>query len=297
MIKKKTFRIPTPIIDLAIVLGPYFFGFIELKLTGDSLILNSLDRLSFGEKFILYLVSFLLVEFIDYKVRYGEFVEKMDVDLARVSAELKFIANRQESTQKKIELINHGNEMDKAVDEVRHPYFVALVNKRLKNVLAKHSVFTQTEYTNPSHANTFGAKGIKTTKESLKCVSFMPEYWEDKKDTEYMDTQVELLRRGVVIQRLFIVNDRNRDVTYEQMRLQTAMGIDTKYIEQSMVEEDFREKDFLIQDDELLVDLYLDDEQVDGKHSDSKELITTDEILLLERKDEFLTNWACAKPL
>ena len=125
----------------------------------------------------------------------------------------------------------------------------------------------------------------------------MPEYWEDKKDTEYMDTQVELLRRGVVIQRLFIVNDRNRDVTYEQMRLQTAMGIDTKYIEQSMVEEDFREKDFLIQDDELLVDLYLDDEQVDGKHSDSKELITTDEILLLERKDEFLTNWACAKPL
>ena len=75
-----------------------------------------------------------MVEFIDYKIRYGEFVEKMDVDLARVSAELKFIANRQESTQKKIELINHGNEMDKAVDEVRHPYFVALVNKRLKCV-------------------------------------------------------------------------------------------------------------------------------------------------------------------
>ena len=253
MIKKKTFRIPTPIIDLAIVLGPYLLGFLELKITGDSLILNSLDRLSFGEKFILYLVSFLLVEFIDYKIRYGEFVEKMNSDLAKVSAELKFITNKQESTQKKIELINHGNEMDKAVDEVTHPYFVSLINKRLKNVLSKNNVFSQTEYTNPSHANTFGAKGIKTTKESLRCVSFMPEYWEDKKDTEY--------------------------------------------IEQSMVEEDFKERDYLIQDDELLVGLYFEDEKVDGKHSDSKELITTDEILLLERRDEFLTNWACAKPL
>jgi hypothetical protein len=297
MTHKKKLRIPTPIIDLVLISAPYIMGFIELKLTGDSLILNSIDRLSFGEKFILSISTFLLVEMVDYKVSYSDFVEKTHAELERISAEVKFVINRQESTQKKIELISHGNEVDQAIEEVKHPYFVALVHKRLKNMLAKNNVFTQTEYTNPSHANTFGAKGIKSTRLNLKCVSFMPEYWEDKKDTEYMDTQAELLKRGIVIQRLFIVNDKNRKVTFEQMRIQAGMGIETKYIEQSMVEEDFREKDFLIQDDELLVDLYFEDDQIDGKHSDAKELITMDEILLLERKDEFLTNWACAKGL
>ena len=291
------FKIPTAVIDLGIVVIPYLAGFIELKLTGDSMILNAIDKLTFGETFILYLLSFLVVEVVDYKVSHGDFVSKTDADMERVKSELTFIINKIDSTQRKIELIKHGNEVDDAIDRVKHPYFVSLINKRLKNAMAKDSIFAQTEYTSPSHANTFGAKGIKTTRSTLRCVSYMPEYWEDKKDTEYMDTQAELLKRGVVIQRLFIVNDKNRQVTHEQMRIQNEMGIETKCIEQSMVEEDFRERDYLIQDDELLVSLYFDDELVDGKHSNSKELITTDELILLDRQDEFVTNWACAKGL
>ena len=158
-------------------------------------------------------------------------------------------------------------------------------------------IFTQTEFTSPCHVNTFGAKGVKMTKESLKCVSFIPEYWEDKKDTEYMDIQRDLITRGVKIQRLFIVNDENRDNSFSQMKIQSDMKIETKYIEQSMVDNDFKERDFLIQDNDLLIDLSLDEAANVQKHSNSKEVVTTEEVLVLERKEEFSTNWATAKVL
>jgi hypothetical protein len=289
-------RIPTPIIDLSFVVTPYLLGFGETKLMGSSKIYDALDKLSFGENFILYILMFMLVEIVDYKFSYNQFVDKTQVDMEKSAIELRNIRGRLDGLQSKVEMINHGYELDSSLSKVKHPYFVNLVSKRLKNLLSSNSeVFLQTERTRPSHANTFGAKGIRSTREALKCVSYIPEYWEDKNDTEYMNTQVNLMKRGVKIKRLFIVNDMNRDNSMAQMRLQNGLGIETKFIEQSMVEEEFKEKDFLIQDDELLVELYFDDDVANGRHVDSKELITTDELIVLERKEQFQTNWASAK--
>lgn len=289
-------RIPTPIIDLSIVVTPYLLGFIETQITGQSMIFNALDKLSFGEKFILFILTFLLVEIIDYKYSYNSFVEKTREDIDKTTIELQHIKTRLDGTQNKLALVNHGQSLDSLTSEVKHPYFVKLISTRLKSLLVSNNdMFKQTEYTSPCHANTFGAHGIRSTNEELKAVSFIPEYWEDKNDTEYMDTQINLMKRGVRVKRLFIVNDKNRDNTLSQMKLQNQLGIETRFIEQSMVEADFKEKDFLIQDNELLVELYFDDEVDNKRHRESKELITTDELLVNERNEQFLTNWASAK--
>ena len=294
----KTIRIPTPIIDLTLVITPYLLGFIEMKLTGDSMIFNALDRLSFGEKFILYILTFLLVEVIDYKYSYNRSMSDMASGLERLDVELKNVKTRLHGLTNKVELIHHGHQLDATLAKVKHPYFVNLINKRLKNLLSANSgLFVQTERTHPSHPHTFGAQGIRTTQDSLKCVSYIPEYWEDKNDTEYMATQVNLMRRGVKIKRLFIVNDQNRENTRKQMEYQNGLGIETKLIEQSMVDVDFKEKDYLIQDDELLVELYFDEDEMYGTHSDSKELITIDDLVVQERKEQFKTNWANARTL
>lgn len=289
-------RIPTPVIDLSILIVPYLIGFTETKLTGGSIIFDALDHLSFGEQFILYILTFLLVEIIDYKFSYNDFVDQTQATMDSTIIELRNIRTRLDGLQNKVELINLGSELDSELASVKHPYFISLVAKRLKNLLTNNGeIFVQTERTSPSHAHTFGAKGIRTTKEKLKCVSYIPEYWEDKNDTEYMNTQINLMKRGVKIKRLFIVNDMNRDNTLSQMKLQNNLGIETKFIDQSMVEADFKEKDFLLQDDELLVELYFDDDAESGRHIDSKELITTDHLTVLERKEQFQTNWASAK--
>jgi hypothetical protein len=291
-------RVPTPIIDLSFVVTPYLLGFAETKLVGSSTIFDALDKLSFGENFILYILMFMLVEIIDYKFSYNQFVGDTVTSLDKIAIELRNVRGRLDGLQNKVELINHGAELDRSLAKVKHPYFVNLVSKRLKNLLASNSdLFVQTERTSPSHAHTFGAKGIRSTKFTLKCVSYIPEYWEDKGETEYMNTQINLIKRGVKIKRLFIVNDVNRDNSMGQMRLQNGLGIETKFIEQSMVETDFKEKDFLLQDDELLVELYFDEGVEGGRHIDSKELITTDELTVLERKEQFQTNWASAKSI
>ena len=291
-------KIPTPIIDLSILVTPYLLGFVETSVTGNSMIFNALDKLSFGEQFILYILTFMLVEVIDYKFSYNEFVEHTQTDMDKTAVELRNIKSRLEGLQNKVEMLNHGQELQSTLAQVKHPYFVSLISTRLKNLLTTNKeLFTQTEFTSPRHANAYGAQGIRSTHDSLICVSFIPEYWEDKNDTEYMNTQINLMKRGVRIKRLFIVNDNNRANTTSQMKLQNGLGIETKCIDQSMVETEFREKDYLIQDNELLVELYFDDDVENGRHVDAKELITTDELKVIERREQFTTNWASAKSI
>ncbi|MDH5424396.1 MAG: hypothetical protein OEY29_05320, partial [Gammaproteobacteria bacterium] len=219
-------------------------------------------------------------------------------DTDKTSIELQHIKSRLDGVQRKLELISHGQSLDQVLSDVKHPYFVNLISTRLKTMLTVNKdIFNQTEYTSPRHANTFGAHGIRSTSDELKCVSYIPEYWEDKNDTEYMNTQINLIKRGIRIKRLFIVNDLNRENTISQMKLQNELGIETRFIEQSMVECEFKEKDFLIQDNSLLVELYFDNETENKRHRESKELITTDELLVTERKEQFLTNWASAKAI
>ena len=259
---------------------------------------DALDELSFGEKFILYILTFLLVEVIDYKYSYNRSVDETLSNMDKLTVELKNVKTRLAALTSKGELIHHGHQLDASLAKVKHPYFVNLISKRLKGLHSSNSdLFVQTERTHPSHAHTFGAQGIRTTANNLKCVSYIPEYWEDKNDTEYMDTQINLMKRGVKIKRLFIINDQNRENTKKQMDYQNSLGIETKCIEQSMVDIEFKEKDYLIQDDELLVELYFDDDMECGKHSDSKELITIDGLVVQDRKEQFKTNWANAKAI
>ena len=294
--KLNNIKIPTPVIDLTIVVTPYLLGFIETQLTGQSMIFNALDKLSFGEKFILFILTFLLVEIIDYKYSYNGFVDRTQSDMDKINIEIQNAKSRLDGLQNKIALINQGQSLDAKLSDIKHPYFVSLISTRIKTMLTSNkNLFEQTEYTSPCHANTFGAHGIRSTTDELKCVSFIPEYWEDKNDTEYMNTQINLLKRGVRIKRLFIINDNNRDNTLSQMKYQNNLGIETRCIEQSMVEAGFKEKDYLLQDNQLLVELYFDDDTDDKRHREAKELITTEELLVIERKEQFLTNWASAK--
>lgn len=290
----KVFNIDIPkshIIESFIFILPFALGFLERLVTGSSVILSQMDELSIGDAAILAVVVFLVVEFLDFKSSHNDSMKELDTKLANFKSShdsrLNHVGTRLDDLKGKVELIKHGQRFDEELKKVKHPYFVELIDRRLHD--KTQGVFVQKEATSPTSRNTFGSQGIKTTANNLKCVSFMKGYWEDKSETPYMEVQKDLIKRDVKIQRLFIVNDDNRESCIKEMEYQDSLGIETAWVDQSRVEEGFKEKDYLVQDDMLLVDLTGDD------HANANELITVDVLDVRTAIEQFTTNWGAGK--
>jgi hypothetical protein len=178
------------------------------------------------------------------------------------------------------------------MNRVKHPYFTKLLSYKLEKFIHDNSsLFNEDHSTSPFNADTYGAEGLRNTKDNIKCVSSFDDFWADRGNSDYYDYQLELLSKGVRIQRLFVVNSSNKKSAKKEMKRQKSDGIEVRSIDQYIFGEEGFFRDYLIQDNNLLVDLIPHD-PVNPKHGDSSEKISTNN--LGERIEEFNKYWTHA---
>ena len=133
---------------------------------------------------------------------------------------------------------------------------------------------------------------LQYTDKSLKCVSSFEDYWTDKKDSDYYSVQCDLVKKGVTIQRLFVISESNKNIVKKECKKQKNIGIQVRIIEKHKLSNDdnfFR--DYLIQDEILLVDLIPKDLKK-LIHHDAQEVITVNGVN--KRLNEFDQHWSRA---
>jgi hypothetical protein len=311
------------IVPIAELLGQLM----SIVLSNDSLI-NYLNKVSFFDELILSLLLFIAAELVEYATELGEYQAQMKAIKAEYKAQMKdikaeilknininndSIEDNNASIRKnnddihnifnKFDLINTVNKSGDSIKDLKHPYFIKLINTRLLNALVL------TELTSPSAEQTFGVNGIRGTNSDLRFFSSFDDYWEDQSDTEYDREQDLLIRNKKKIRRLFIDHSiynedddeeskKNKDKRFEglmrRMKDNSDRKIEARYFSATEIFTDFKNKDGLIQDSELLVLLT---KTSDGKHRGSEELITMDPDKVNNAIKEFDLLWEAAKEL
>jgi hypothetical protein len=224
-------------------------------------------------------------ESLAHSLSHENFTKTISSNIYGVNSELKDI-------QEGLHLNQMQNILKDKISKVDHPYFKNLISQRLEDFINHNqSLFIETNETSPLNPDTFGAIGLKYTKESLLCVSSIDDYWNDMGDTDYLKFQKELTDNGVIIKRLFVVNDKNKESAFQEMKKQKQYGVEVRSIENRLFGESDFFRDYLIQDKELLVDLtFISNEKT---HLQAKEIITKQNVN--ERVREFRRYWASAK--
>jgi len=300
------------ILEASIWPGIHVLGIIEVFITsGHSNVINNiLSDLKPTEELTLALLLALTYEVISFQSE----IEKISNSIERNNASIRGINLNIVSISDKYNLVNRLDGFSDSLNNLKKPYFIKLINNRLKNILDNREfkspepfIVDMTEITSPSSQETFGSEGARGTQNSLKFISSFDDYWEDQEDTEYDKVQYELIKRGVDIKRLFIdhsvINMQDSDIQIEQknknfeslkrlMEKQSGKGMDIKYIPATEVKDNFKNKDGLIQDDDLLVELL---KGYDGKHKTAKEIITMNPYPVKEALKEFNSYWNQAK--
>lgn len=165
-------------------------------------------------------------------------------------------------------------------DDINHPYFRKLMKSKLNDFIAKNEgLLKGVNYTTPHSFDTFGIDGLRYTKQSIKAVSVVPDYWETNFSKKYLEKQEELiLNSSVEIQRIFIFPEDKYYYYNTIMKEQSEMGIDVRYLfdNSPYLNKDMIKDDYLIQDDELLVQIFCKSHRFDQK-DEKTELITLDQ--------------------
>jgi hypothetical protein len=298
-------------------------------LSNDSLI-NYLNKVSFFDELILSLLLFIASELVEYAVELAKYHKQMkaiELDiLNNINRNNDSIEDNNASIRKnnddihnifnKFDLINTVNDLGDSIKDLKHPYFIELINERLLKIVKKVEIespepypLVLSELTSPSAEQTFGVKGIRCTNKDLRFFSSFDDYWEDQSNTEYDDEQDLLIRKKKKIRRLFIDHSiynedddeeskKKKDKRFEglmkRMKNNSDRKIEARYFPATEIFTDFKNKDGLIQDSELLVLLT---KTGDGKHKSSKELITMHPYAVDEAIRQFDSLWKTAKEL
>jgi hypothetical protein len=291
-------------------------------LSNDSL-MNRLSGISFVDELILTLLLFIVAESMDYHAQ----MKVIEVDILKnIDRNNDSIEDNNASIRKnnddihnifnKFDLINTVNDLGDSIKDLKHPYFIELINERLLKIVKKVEIespepypLVLSELTSPSAEQTFGVKGIRCTNKDLRFFSSFDDYWEDQSNTEYDDEQDLLIRKKKKIRRLFIDHSiynedddeeskKKKDKRFEglmkRMKNNSDRKIEARYFPATEIFTDFKNKDGLIQDSELLVLLT---KTSDGKHRSSEELITMDPDKVNNAIKEFDLLWETAKEL
>jgi|LWDU01.1.fsa_nt_gi hypothetical protein len=300
------------ILEASIWPGIHLLGFIETLITsGNSKVINNiLLELKPTEELTMALLLALTYEVVSFQSE----IEKISTLIEKNNASIRGINSKIDSIFDKYNLINKLNGFSDSFNNLKKPYFIKLINKRLKRIIDNREfkspepfIVDLTEITSPSSQETFGSEGTKDTQNNLKFISSFDDYWEDQGDTEYDKVQYELIKRDVSIKRLFVdhsvieIQDSKTDIERKEknfeslkklMEKQSNKGMNVKYIPATEVKDDFKNKDGLIQDDDLLVELV---KGYDGKHKTAKEIITMNPYPVQEILKEFDSYWNQAK--
>jgi len=258
---------------------------IEILLITAIILLSVFQKIEWYDSAILSMLSFIVVEIITQKMRHESLFTGVRSSISGVNIELKLIATD-------VQLKNIHDALKADIGRISHPYFIKQLSHRLEGFLQENASLFNGEYiTSPFSTDTYGAEGLLSTKDNLKCISSFDDYWSDRGNSDYYDNQKKLVSNGVRIQRLFVIDDSNRDIANKEMERQKSDGFEVRSIEKYKFGEKGFFRDYLIQDNILLVDLIPNDFD-NPKHGDSVEKISTNSVG--ERVDEFNQFWGLA---
>lgn len=170
-----------------------------------------------------------------------------------------------------------------------HAYFKKWACMKIDAFFSENDdFFDGTNWTNPHAEDTFGVSGIEFTKNTLKAITAVSDYWNDNFTIEYLQKQGEMVKNGVKIFRIFIIEPEKYKNAYPQMEYQTKLGINVYYIEKGneYIDPEWLEEDYLIQDDKLLVQIYCDTHQFLSQDK-SCEQITMDSVKVKQKIERF----------
>ncbi len=183
---------------------------------------------------------------------------------------------------------------------IQHEYFKKWVYIKLNSFLSENeSFFNGTNWTNPHSEQTFGIEGIGYTKKSIKAITSVSDYWEDTFTVEYLNRQAELVKDGILISRIFVLDKPYDANAMRQMKYQYDLGIKVFYIEKgdAFINPEWLTEDYLIQDDTLLVQIYCASHKYESQ--EKNEMITMDPTkvsLKIERYQRILERSTLFRP-
>jgi len=291
-------------VDVVLIILPFLISFLKVINIDNELVKSVVDDASFSEIFIIPLLSLIVVEILSFKYDYNCFKEVLDGYATNISNDIDNyslnISNDIDNVVISIEGIRLSNEF--SFNEIKHPYFKDILIRKFEDFMYENNSLLNNKYiTNPNSRDTYGISGIKNTKKSLFCVSAISDYW-DTQNEQYIEVQRMLIKGGVIIQRLFVVNEKNYSKALEEMKRQTQYGVDVRYIDEKIMINSSGFRDYLIQDGMLLVDLvvpkgnskedYIKDSKIN--HLEVHEIITYG---CYKRLKEFRSHWNRATTL
>lgn len=181
------------------------------------------------------------------------------------------------------------NQVKSRVLSMQHAYFKKWASFKLNEFLSKNDdFFDGTNYTNPHAEDTFGVTGIEFTEHELKAITAVSDYWQDSFTIAYLQKQEELIKRGVSIYRVFVIEEGKLNDAIEQMNYQYNLGIKVYYIEKSngFIDPAWLVEDYLIQDNQLVVEIFCTTHQFDEKGKNT-ERITMDIVEVQKKIERF----------
>jgi len=257
----------------------------EVMLLSLAVMLTAFQKIGWYEAAILGLLSIVVVELIAQSTKSESLFKGVSAKISGVNLELRSLASN-------VQLKNAHDELMENIRRVSHPYFVSLLSHKINGFVEDNiNLFNGRHSTSPFKSDTYGADGLLNTKDNLKCVSSFSDYWDDRRNSDYYAHQVELVKGGIRIQRLFVVNDSNEESARREMKRQKEDGIEVRSINQHIFGGNEFFRDYLIQDNCLLVDLVPKCAR-SPKHSESIEIISTNGVN--ERIAEFNKFWGHA---
>ena len=201
------------------------------------------------------------------------------------------------------ELFDSLRNLHKRILRLDHSYFKQWASIKLNRFLNENDdFFDGINITNPHAEDTFGISGIKFTKKSIKAITAVSDYWLDPFTQAYLDIQAEMIKNGIKVTRVFVLNDKQQyDSAQKQMKYQAGLGIDVYFIykKNDFINPEWLEEDYLIQDDQLLVSISCQSHKF-GSDCDETELITSSTVevqlklerykRIIERAERFIIN-------
>lgn len=170
---------------------------------------------------------------------------------------------------------------------LEHPYFKKWAYVKIEEFLSQNNEFFQgTNRTNPHAEDTFGISGIEFTKKSIKAITSVSDYWEDDFTMQYLEKQAKMIREGVEVHRVFVVENEKSQAAVSQMSYQHSLGINVYYIkkENEYIDPKWLAEDYLIQDDELLVEISCETHRFESQDTTS-ELVTMDKAKVIRKSE------------
>ena len=213
----------------------------------------------------------------------------IDCSMEYFDAVFEKICRNLVSTPKDEALFHSVHSLAKRVFDLSHPYFRKWACMKLNSFLSENNLFFDgTNWTNPHSEDTFGVSGILLTQKSLKAITAVSDYWDDRFTIDYLKKQADLVKKGIKIQRIFILDEDKLETARPQMEYQHRLGIEVYYIfkKNDYIDPKWLEEDYLIQDESLLVQIFCTSHQFSSQNK-CEEQITVDVVQVMHKLERF----------